>query len=98
VSQSLTASSGATSQCQKKPSTGSSGYFPRGATDTVVYLKSLRGIGVGATDTGFQRIATESSPAAVRWFRGGLSLDTSGANQTFGTRPLIAEIASLRSQ
>jgi hypothetical protein len=55
----------------EKPSTGSRRLFSRGATDTVVYLKALRGIGVAAIDIGFERIAAESSLAEVRWFRGG---------------------------
>jgi hypothetical protein len=51
--------------------------FSRGATDTVEYLKALRGIGVAAIDIGFERIDAESSLAEVRWFRAGLLLDTS---------------------
>jgi hypothetical protein len=45
--------------------------FLRGATDTAVYLKALREIGVAAIDIGFERIAAESSLAEVCWFRGG---------------------------
>ena len=54
--------------------------FSRGATDTAVYLKALREIGVGTIDIGFERIAAEPSLAEIRWFRGGLLLDTGALN------------------
>ena len=39
-------------------------------------FEGAAGIGVGTIDIGFERIAAEPSIAEVRWFRGGLLLDT----------------------
>ena len=75
MSQSLTASSGATSQCQKSPRRGAAAIFPRHHGHGGIF-EGAAGIGVGTIDIGFERIAAEPSLAEVRWFRGGLLLDT----------------------